>query len=66
VVWTRRLGRYARRRRPDAAERAWRSAVAVYRHYQLPFGVFLGSVAILASFYGRTMLEWYWRTFIGS
>jgi leader peptidase (prepilin peptidase) / N-methyltransferase len=65
AVWLKRLHRYAQRHRSGAPRRAWRSAVAVYRYYQLPFGVFLGGVAVLAAFYGRTILEWYWRTFVG-
>ena len=26
----------------------------------MPFGVFLGSMAIVAFFYGNSFLHWYW------
>jgi hypothetical protein len=32
----------------------------VYRYYQMPFGVFLGSMAMLAFFFGNQFLHWYW------
>jgi hypothetical protein len=32
----------------------------VYRYYQMPFGVFLGSMALLAFFFGNNFLRWYW------
>jgi hypothetical protein len=43
-----------------ARRRAWQSAQLVYRHYQMPFGVFLGSMAILSLFFGSGFLHWYW------
>jgi len=27
----------------------------------MPFGVFLGSMAMVAFFFGQRFLEWYWR-----
>jgi hypothetical protein len=33
----------------------------VYRHYQMPFGVFLGSMAMVAFFVGNQFLRWYGR-----
>ena len=33
----------------------------VYRHYEMPFGVFLGSMGLLAFFFGNSLLDWYWR-----
>jgi hypothetical protein len=27
----------------------------------MPFGVFLGSMAIIAVFFGNQFLSWYWR-----
>jgi leader peptidase (prepilin peptidase)/N-methyltransferase len=67
-VWEKRWQRQIERRRlaPDlAGRRAWRSALAVYRHYQLPFGVFLGGMGLMCAFYGRQLVEWYGRTFFG-
>jgi hypothetical protein len=33
----------------------------VYRNYQMPFGVFLGSMAMVAFFFGNRLLLWYGR-----
>jgi hypothetical protein len=30
------------------------------RYYEMPFGVFLGSMAWLAFFFGNDLLHWYW------
>jgi prepilin signal peptidase PulO-like enzyme (type II secretory pathway) len=32
----------------------------VYRFYQMPFGVFLGSMALVAFLFGNQFLRWYW------
>jgi prepilin signal peptidase PulO-like enzyme (type II secretory pathway) len=29
------------------------------RRYQMPFGVFLGSMGLAAFFFGRQVLDWY-------
>jgi prepilin signal peptidase PulO-like enzyme (type II secretory pathway) len=57
--------RMERNREPAAAarRRAWRSAKLVYRRYEMPFGVFLGAVAIFAFFFGQQLLRWYWGQF---
>lgn len=44
----------------DARRRAWQSARMVLRYYQMPFGVFLGTMAMLAFFFGNRFLHWYW------
>ncbi len=62
-VWVKRTRRRMTRNRESAAvarRRAWQSARIVYRHYEMPFGVFLGSMAILAFFFGSSLLAWYW------
>ncbi len=46
-----------------ARRRAWKSARMVYRYYEMPFGVFLGGVALLATFFGDAVLHWYWRPY---
>jgi leader peptidase (prepilin peptidase)/N-methyltransferase len=63
VVWIKRTQRFARRlaNSQAARRRGWQSAQMVYRHYQLPFGVFLGSMALLALFLGNQFLNWYGR-----
>ncbi len=61
VVWVKRTRRFmvSRTNAGAARSRAWRSAQLVYRSYQMPFGVFLGSMALLASFVGKQFLHWY-------
>jgi len=63
VVWIKRTHRFARRLSNAAAarRRGWQSAQMVYRYYQMPFGVFLGSMALLALFVGNQILRWYGR-----
>ena len=62
VVWLKRTHRFAKRLAAQAARRrAWRSAQVVYRNYQMPFGVFLGSMAMVAFFFGNRLLHWYGR-----
>jgi leader peptidase (prepilin peptidase)/N-methyltransferase len=65
-VWAKRIHRrISRNREPSAVarKRAWRSAKLV-RYYAMPFGVFLGSVALLSVFFGNALLRWYWNRFV--
>ena len=61
MVWMKRTRRFLRRfaSAADARRRAWQSAHMVYRYYQMPFGVFLGSMALFALFFGNQFLGWY-------
>jgi leader peptidase (prepilin peptidase)/N-methyltransferase len=63
MVWIKRTHRFARRYSSlqAARRRGWQSAQMMYRHYQMPFGVFLGSMALLALFVGNQFLRWYGR-----
>lgn len=63
TVWIKRTRRFVRRQASlrEARRRGWRSAQMVYRHYEMPFGVFLGSMGLLAFFFGNSLLDWYWR-----
>jgi leader peptidase (prepilin peptidase) / N-methyltransferase len=63
AVWVKRQRRIAARGVPsvEARRRAWHSAVMVLRYYEMPFGVFLGAMAILAFLFGNQVLHWYWR-----
>ena len=63
VVWIKRTHRFMRRlaNLQAARRRGWQSAQMVYRHYQMPFGVFLGSMALVALFVGNQFLSWYGR-----
>jgi leader peptidase (prepilin peptidase)/N-methyltransferase len=63
VVWMKRTRRRIRRHHETLAQargRAWQSASMVFRYYQMPFGVFLGSMALVAFFFGNDFLRWYW------
>jgi leader peptidase (prepilin peptidase)/N-methyltransferase len=63
AVWIKRTRRRMARGRESAAaarKRAWQSAQLVYRYYEMPFGVFLGSMALLSAFFGNRFLAWYW------
>jgi leader peptidase (prepilin peptidase)/N-methyltransferase len=63
VVWLKRTRRFMRHlaNAQAARRRAWQSAQMVYRFYQMPFGVFLGSMAMLAFFFGDRFVRWYGR-----
>ncbi|MGC1498813.1 MAG: A24 family peptidase, partial [Terriglobales bacterium] len=63
VVWLKRWQRIEARGRPaiEARRRAWQSARIMMRHYQMPFGVFLGSMGMLSFLFGNVVLHWYWR-----
>ena len=65
MVWMKRRQRFMKRRADAsvARRRAWQSAQLVYRNYQMPFGVFLGSMALFAFFFGNRLLHWYGRLF---
>ena len=63
AVWIKRLRRRMVRNHESgstARRRAWQSARMVYRYYQMPFGVFLGSMSLVAFFFGERFLSWYW------
>jgi len=67
AVWVKRTQRRMQRNRESAAvarRRAWQSARNVYRFYEMPFGVFLGVMALLALFFGSVVMRWYWGPFL--
>jgi leader peptidase (prepilin peptidase)/N-methyltransferase len=62
-VWRKRAAR-RRKRHPleplsQTLRRAWQSAILIYRNFEIPFGVFLGGVALFAAFWGEDLLNWY-------
>jgi leader peptidase (prepilin peptidase)/N-methyltransferase len=61
VVWMKRTHRFMKRlaNAQAARRRGWQSAQMVMRFYQMPFGVFLGSMAIFAFFFGNQFVQWY-------
>jgi leader peptidase (prepilin peptidase)/N-methyltransferase len=71
AVWMKRIRRIEARRTAssisspissnEARRRAWNSARLALRYYEMPFGVFLGAMALLSSVFGNRLLHWYWR-----
>jgi leader peptidase (prepilin peptidase)/N-methyltransferase len=64
VVWIKRTQRRKqvfRETGPAARRNAWASAQVALRRHQMPFGVFLGSMGLVAFFFGQQFLHWYWR-----
>jgi hypothetical protein len=63
IVWFKRLARrkqrHAKEPASEARVRAWQSARLVYRHFEIPFGVFLGIAALIAAFAGDRLVAWY-------
>jgi leader peptidase (prepilin peptidase)/N-methyltransferase len=63
IVWIkrtrRRIARFHESPR-EARQHAWDSARIALRRHQMPFGVFLGGMAMIAVFYGDRFLHWYW------
>ena len=63
VVWIKRTRRrmtaIMNRRERHGAGHGNRPRIALRRH-QMPFGVFLGSMAMVALFYGNQFSRWYW------
>lgn len=63
AVWIKRTKRRIRAlHEPNsiARKRAWGSALVALRRYQMPFGVFLGSMGLAALLFGQRFLHWYW------
>jgi leader peptidase (prepilin peptidase) / N-methyltransferase len=63
AVWIKRTRRRVRRLHesaPVARRRAWVSAAIALRRHQMPFGVFLGSMAVVAFLFGNRFMRWYW------
>jgi len=63
AVWQKRARRrQIRLHEPPAQARrkAWSSAAIALRYHQMPFGVFLGGMAMVALFFGNQFLRWYW------
>jgi leader peptidase (prepilin peptidase)/N-methyltransferase len=67
AIWWKRVRRFDARRATskissdEANRRAWHSARLALRYYEMPFGVFLGGMALLSFIFGNRLLHWYWR-----
>jgi leader peptidase (prepilin peptidase)/N-methyltransferase len=66
VVWRKRLARRRKRNSSESAstasKRAWQSASLIYRNFEIPFGIFLGSAALFTAFWGgrvERLLGWF-------
>jgi len=63
AVWVKRTRRRMARHHEsgrEARRKGWESAAIALRRHQMPFGVFLGSMAMVALFFGDSFLRWYW------
>jgi leader peptidase (prepilin peptidase) / N-methyltransferase len=62
-VWLKRLARRRRTHNSEplgvARKRAWQSAILIYRNFEIPFGVFLGTAALFSAFFGVALVRWY-------
>ncbi len=54
TVFAKRTKRYS-----GSSGKAWASAQLVLRHYEMPFGVFLGTMALVSQWFGDRMMAWY-------
>jgi leader peptidase (prepilin peptidase)/N-methyltransferase len=61
-VWRKRIARRQKREK-DVFLRSWKSAKLMFRYYEVPFGVFLGSMAIASVFVGNTLVDRYLALF---
>jgi len=59
AVWKKRIARRKKRQESHAWRRSWESARLMLRYYEVPFGVFLGSMAILSTFIGDRLVRLY-------
>ena len=58
-VLRKRIRRRKKRQESHLFRRSWQSASLMLRYYEVPFGVFLGSMAILSVFLGNRVVNWY-------
>jgi leader peptidase (prepilin peptidase)/N-methyltransferase len=65
-IWRKRAQRWRELRKlspREASKRAWVSVPVAFQRFQIPFGVFLGSMAIASVFIGDPLMQWYWGFF---
>jgi leader peptidase (prepilin peptidase) / N-methyltransferase len=56
-IFLKRMRRYGKR--TGARKKSWQSASKAMRLVEMPFGVFLGGMALLGLFYGDSLMRWY-------
>lgn len=59
TVWSKRAARFRKAGNTGAGQRAWVSAQLVLRRYEMPFGIFLGSMALFSAYFGDRLTAWY-------
>jgi leader peptidase (prepilin peptidase) / N-methyltransferase len=59
AVWKKRIARRKRRQESGVLLKSWASARLMFRYYEVPFGVFLGTMAILSTFIGDKLVSFY-------
>lgn len=59
AVWRKRIARRRRHQTSQVWARSWASARLMLRYYEVPFGVFLGGMAIVSTFIGNPITDWY-------
>jgi leader peptidase (prepilin peptidase)/N-methyltransferase len=60
TVFFKRMKRYSG---SGAGAKAWSSAQLMLRHYEMPFGVFLGTMSLVSQWFGDRMLAWYFNLY---
>jgi leader peptidase (prepilin peptidase)/N-methyltransferase len=60
-IFLRRNRRYAKL--PEGRKKAWSSAKKAMQLVEMPFGVFLGGMALVALFYGNSLTRWYFSLY---
>jgi leader peptidase (prepilin peptidase)/N-methyltransferase len=58
-VWQKRVARRKKKHEINVFGRSWQSARLMLRYYEVPFGVFLGSMAIVSVFVGNQLVNMY-------
>lgn len=59
LVLRKRVARRQKKGEKAVLKRSWTSAKLMFRYYEVPFGVFLGSMAMVAVFAGNRLVIWY-------
>ena len=59
AVWKKRIARRKKRPGTHVLRRSWASARLMLRYYEVPFGVFLGAMAVLSTFVGDKLASFY-------
>jgi hypothetical protein len=64
IVFAKRSARYRRTLGAQAGARAWRAASTAMQGVEIPFGVFLCAMSVVAWFSGSSLIRGYVRLFL--